>query len=52
MVREGDYVLILSPLKGVRYNRAAQALEWDNKQLAANLLYAASTGALFQVRAQ
>ncbi|RUQ37593.1 MAG: hypothetical protein EKK71_03595 [Candidatus Competibacteraceae bacterium] len=52
MVRAGDYVLILSPLKGVRYNRAAQALEWDNKQLAANLLYAASTGALFQVRAQ
>lgn len=52
MVRAGDYVLILSPLKGVRYNRAAQALEWDQKRLSATLLYAASAGALFQVLAQ
>jgi len=48
--REGDYVLILSPLAGVRYNRERRTLEWANGQLPAELLHAASPGALFRVR--
>ncbi|MEH6874522.1 MAG: hypothetical protein V7849_09015, partial [Candidatus Competibacter sp.] len=50
VARDGDYVLILSPLVGVRYDRAGQSLEWDNQRLPAEMLYAASVGALFRVR--
>lgn len=45
----GDYVLILSPLAGVRYNRNGQALEWENQRLPAEMLYFARSGALFRV---
>lgn len=49
--RAGDYLLILSPLPGVRFNRERQALEWeDGQQLPAEMLYAAALGALFRVR--
>ena len=50
VAHDGDYVLILSPLAGVRYDRAGQLLEWDNQRLPAEMLYAASVGALFRVR--
>lgn len=46
----GDYVLILSPLPGVRYDRERQMLEWVGGQLPAEMLHAASLGALFRVR--
>ncbi len=48
--RAGDYVLILSPLNGVGYNRSSQALEWQGGRLPAEMLYVASAGALFRVR--
>lgn len=50
MAHEGDYVLILSPLTGVRYNRERRMLEWARGQLPAEMLHAASPGALFRVR--
>lgn len=50
VAREGDYILILSPLSGVRYDRERQVLEWTGGRLAAELLHAASPGALFRVR--
>lgn len=50
VAHEGDYVLILSPLSGVRYNRERQVLEWTGGQLSAELLHAAALGALFRVR--
>lgn len=50
VARDGDYVLILSPLSGVRYDRERQVLEWTGGRLAAELLHAASPGALFRVR--
>ncbi|QQS54579.1 MAG: hypothetical protein IPM89_01565 [Candidatus Competibacteraceae bacterium] len=46
----GDYVLILSPLNGVGYNRGSRALEWQGGRLPAEMLYVASAGALFRVR--
>ncbi|MBE2294629.1 MAG: hypothetical protein IAF00_06740 [Phycisphaerales bacterium] len=46
----GDYLLILSPLKGVGYNRGTQALEWQGGRLQADLLYGTASGALFRVR--
>jgi hypothetical protein len=49
VARGGDYVLILSPLAGVRYHRAEQRLEWENQQLPAEMLYSAPAGALFRV---
>lgn len=48
--REGDYVLILSPLSGVRYDRQRQVLEGAQGQLAAEMRYLAAAGALFRVR--
>ena len=48
--RAGDYVLILSPLNGVGYNRSSQALEWQGGRLPAEMLYVAAAGALFRVR--
>ena len=48
--RANDYVLILSPLPGVRYDRQGQALAWENGRLSVDLRYAAPPGALFQVR--
>lgn len=48
--REGNYVLILSPLPGVRYDRQGQALEWENGRLPAEMRYSAPWGALFRVR--
>ena len=50
VAREGDFVLILSPLSGVRYDRERQVLEWAGGQLAVELLHAATSGALFRVR--
>lgn len=47
--RAGDYVLILSPLNGVGYNRSSRALEWQGGRLPAELLYVAAAGALFRV---
>ncbi len=47
--RAGDYVLILSPLNGVGYNRGSRALEWQGGRLPAELLYVAAAGALFRV---
>ena len=46
----GDYVLILSPLAGVGYNRESQALEWQGGRLPADMLHVAPAGALFRVR--
>ncbi len=48
--RPGDYVLILSPLTGVRYNSESQQIEWAKQRLAADLLHVAAPGALFQIR--
>ncbi|MDG4555195.1 MAG: hypothetical protein P9E24_13270 [Candidatus Competibacter sp.] len=48
--RAGDYVLILSPLNGVGYNRGSQALEWQGGRLPAEMLHVAAAGALFRVR--
>ncbi len=48
--REGNYVLILAPLPGVRYDRQGQALEWKNQRLPAEIRYSAPSGALFRVR--
>ena len=48
--RQGNYVLILSPLPGVRYDRQGQALEWENGRLPAEIRYSAPSGALFRVR--
>ena len=45
-----DYVLILSPLPGVRYDRQKQALEWENRRLLAEVQYSAPAGTLFRVR--
>lgn len=50
VARDGDYVLILSPLPGVRYDRERRALEWSGGQLPAEMLHAAALGALFRVR--
>jgi len=47
---EGHYVLILSPLSGVRYSRQEQALEWENGRLLVEMRYSAPMGALFRVR--
>lgn len=48
--RVGDYVLLLTPLPGVRYDRQGQALEWENGRLPAEMLYSARTGTLLRVR--
>ena len=48
--RAGDYVLILSPLAGVGYNRESRALEWQGGRLSAEMLHVAPAGALFRVR--
>ncbi|HHW76864.1 MAG TPA: hypothetical protein GX399_07500 [Xanthomonadaceae bacterium] len=50
VARAGDYVLILSPLSGVRYDRERRTLEWANGRLPADMLHAAAAGALFRVR--
>lgn len=47
---ENSYVLILSPVPGIRYDRNAQVLEWENGQLPVELRYVAPAGALFRVR--
>ena len=47
---ENNYVLILSPVPGIRYDRNAQVLEWENGQLPVELRYVAPAGALFRVR--
>ena len=47
---ENSYVLILSPVPGIRYDRNAQVLEWENGQLPVELRYMAPAGALFRVR--
>lgn len=52
-VRKGDYILVLSPLAGVRYSRERRALEWENQRLPAEMLHAeASRGALFRVQGE
>jgi hypothetical protein len=48
--RPGDYVLILEPLNGVRYDHERQLLESAGVQLPAERLYAAASGALFRVK--
>ena len=47
---ENSYVLILSPVPGIRYDRNAQVLEWENGKLPVELRYMAPAGALFRVR--
>ena len=47
---ENNYVLILSPVPGIRYDRNAQVLEWENGKLPVELRYMAPAGALFRVR--
>lgn len=48
--RPGDYVLILSPLPGVRYDRERRLLMWaGGGQLPAERLYAAELGAVLRV---
>lgn len=46
----GDYVLLLAPLPGVRYDRQGQALEWENGRLLVEMQYSAPTGTLLRVR--
>lgn len=48
--RAGDYVLLMAPLPGVRYDRQKQALEWRDGRLPVEERYAAALGTLFQVR--
>lgn len=48
--RVGDYVLILSPLAGVRYDPERRLLEGQGVQLPAEMLHAAASGALYRVR--
>jgi hypothetical protein len=50
IAQPGDYVLLLAPLPGARYDRQGQALEWENGQLRVEMLYSASAGTLFRVR--
>ncbi|HRD65336.1 MAG TPA: hypothetical protein PKY50_04200 [Candidatus Competibacter sp.] len=47
--REGDYVLILSPLAGVRYDHERKMLEWTKGQLPAEMLHASARGVLLRV---
>ncbi len=47
---ENNYVLILSPVPGIRYDLNAQVLEWENGRLPVELRYVAPAGALFRVR--
>lgn len=46
----GDYVLILSPLKGVDYNAEQRRLEGGGVKLPVEVLHFAARGALFRVR--
>ena len=46
----GEYVLILSPLPGTRYDRERRLLEWSGGHLPAELIHAGAPGALFRVR--
>ena len=50
VARQGDFVLVLSPLPGVRYDRNRQILEWTGGELPVDLLHSATSGALFRVR--
>ncbi|HRE55104.1 MAG TPA: hypothetical protein PLP22_09985 [Candidatus Competibacter sp.] len=50
VARPGEYVLILSPLPGVRYDRERRRLDWTGGALPADLLYGGALGALLQVR--
>jgi len=48
---EGSYILVLSPLSGMRYDRQEQALEWgESGRLPVEMQYSAPMGALFRVR--
>ena len=49
-VHTGDYVLILSPLAGVRYDPQQQVLQGEGVKLSVEMLHAATLGALFRVR--
>ena len=49
-VRVDDYVLLLTPLPGMRYDRQQQALTWENGRLLAEVQYSAPPGTLFRVR--
>jgi hypothetical protein len=46
----GDYVLILSPLPGIRYNNELHQIEWASQRLSADLLHKDTLGALFRVQ--
>ncbi|MBL8250493.1 MAG: hypothetical protein JNK31_02365 [Candidatus Competibacter sp.] len=46
----GDYVLILSPLAGVRYDRERRLLEWTGGNLPVDLVHSGALGALLRVR--
>jgi hypothetical protein len=48
--RAGDYVLLLSPMKPVRYDRDHGVLISKDGQRPADLLHAAAQGALFRLR--
>ena len=50
VAHQGDFVLILAPLPGVRYDRKRQILEWTGGELPVDLLHSATSGALFRVR--
>lgn len=50
LVRDGDYVLVLSPLAGVAYNAHQRWLEGGGVKLPAELVYGAAPGGLFRVR--
>lgn len=47
--RPGDYILILSPLPGVSYDRERRMLTWAGGQLPTERLYAAELGAVLRV---
>lgn len=48
--RVGDYVLILSPFAGARYDPERRMLEEENTSLAVEMLHRADLGALFRIR--
>lgn len=49
--RSGDYLLVLNPITGIRYDPAARVLRWGNgNSLPVELIYAAPPGVLLKVR--
>jgi hypothetical protein len=47
--RADEYILVLEPLREVRFDPGASTLEWDGGRLTVKMLYSALIGTLYQV---